>query len=296
MDEKLTGDEFSKWFSTYGLITSQRILGHYKISIPQKELIPAIKSATSFYHHLVQVPLKNVLNGIVLQQANDYHIYVQKLFIDYLLSGESGKPPEAQGAATRESLENERKALVSLGEQFNQKQLDHEAVIGTSQKILIKLSTDLKESMANSANSLHHLTTRNNSDFTKEQIVTILTRTLIEAGIELKSQNIDKNLFIDKAIDLLHLSKTEGMKEKLNELLNEFFNVLSKVNEQISELFNTANSITESARAFRSQFYQAALRVIELMKLLPEYKIDPEQDMINREALHFDKTIGETQQ
>ena len=80
MAENLTDNEFSKWFSTYGLITSQRILGHYKIKLTVEELIPAIKTANSFYHILVKIPLKNVLNGIILQQANDYHVYVQKLF------------------------------------------------------------------------------------------------------------------------------------------------------------------------------------------------------------------------
>ena len=31
----------------------------------------------------------------------------------------------------------------------------------------------------------------------------------------------------------------------------------------------------------------------ELIKLLPDYKIDPEQDAVNREPLYFDKSIGD---
>lgn len=294
MDEKLTDDEFSKWFSTYGLITSQRILAHYKIAMPQTELIAAIKSATSFYRHLVQVPLKNVLNGIVLQQANDYHVYVQKLFIDYLLSGESGKPPEAQGAATRENLEDERKALVDLGAQFNQQQLDHEAVINTSQKILIKLSTDLKETMTASAGSIQVLCKRSGADFTKDQIAMHLIQGLIQAGFELKIHNIDKSLFINKVVGLLKLSESSDNRSQLEQILNPFFEVVSAVNQQIEDQLNNALIITEKARSYRSQFYQTALRVIELIKLLPEYKIDPAQDEINRESLQFDKSIGET--
>lgn len=294
MDAKAVDDEFGKWFSTYGLITSQRILSHYKIAIPLDELVPAIKNATSFYHHLVQVPLKNILNGIVLQQANDYHVYVQKLFIDYLLSGESGKPPEAQGAGTRENLEDERKALVELGAEFNQKQLDHEAVIGMSQNILINLSKDLKESMINGANSIR-LIVQGEADLTKEKIASILIHALTSAGFDPKSQNIDRNVFIDKTIELLKINKTTEIKSSLEQQLNGFFEILYEVNEQISELLNQTYTITDSARSYRTQFYQAALRVIDLIKLLPDYRLEPEQDTINRESLQFDKTIGESQ-
>ena len=111
-----------KWFSTYGMITAERILGKYQIRLSHEELIAALKSPICFYHKLLSVPLKNVLNGIVLQQANDYHIYVQKLFIDYLLSGENSKGEESQGASTREALENERQQLVSLGDEFHKKE------------------------------------------------------------------------------------------------------------------------------------------------------------------------------
>ncbi|HAU1956168.1 TPA: hypothetical protein F8S46_15140, partial [Legionella pneumophila] len=104
MDEIKKDDELSQWLSTYGTITAERILGRYNISLPQDEILEAINIPSSFYRHLLQIPLKNVLNGIVIQQASDYHVYAQKLLIDYLLSGESSKEPDSQGAGTRESL------------------------------------------------------------------------------------------------------------------------------------------------------------------------------------------------
>src|SRR5690606_37160436 len=102
-----------------GVITAERMLNRYQIRLQSTELLIAIKSPVSFYHRLLQVPLRNVLNGIIMQQAYDYHVYAQKLFIDYLLSGESGKDEEAQGALTRDAIENERKQLVILGGEFN---------------------------------------------------------------------------------------------------------------------------------------------------------------------------------
>ncbi len=293
MDEKKPDDEFSKWFSTYGLITSQRILGYYAITLPQAELIPAIKNSTSFYHCLVQVPLKNVLNGIILQQANDYHVYIQKLFIDYLLSGESGKSPQEQGASTRESLESERKALVQLGEEFNQKQMDHETVISSTQKALMNITTDLSDSIKNAINTISYFAMQVEANYTSTQIEYSLIHALVYAGKDKANPSINRDLFIDKLDEVLKLNKINEMEAPLEDELSSFFMMLEKAYEQIDELFNRVLSITDSARAFRSQFYQAALRVIELIKLLADYRIDPVQDAINRESLYFDKTIGE---
>ena len=292
MDEKLIDDEFGHWFSTYGLITSLRILGYYQLDIPQKELLQAIKNSTSFYHRLVQVPLKNVLNGIILQQANDYHIYAQKLFIDYLLSGESGKPPEAQGATTRESLEEERKALVNLGEQFNQKQLEHETVIGVTQKSLIKLTKDLKEYFESAADLIYNIVKQNGMNASKELIKNSMMHALIYCGVDDAGNSFNKSRFIDKMNEIIKINMTSEIKNKL-EQLNGFFDTILSSNEKISELLENVLIITQVARSFRTQFYQAALHVIELLKLLSEYRIDPEQDIINRESLYFDKTIGE---
>ena len=94
--------------------------------------------------------------------------------------------------------------------------------------------------------------------------------------------------------ELVKLTMTAEIKDKLEQQLEAFFNVLIEANESIGDLTNSVLSISEVARSFRSQFYQSALRVIDLIKLLPEYKLDPLQDQINRETLHFDKSIGET--
>lgn len=292
MSEKLTEDEFSQWFSTYGVITSQRILGHYQINLPQKELLPAIKNANSFYHKLIQVPLKNVLNGIILQQANDYHIYTQKLFIDYLLSGESGKPPEAQGAFTRESLEDERKSLVTLGEQFNQTQLDHESLISITQKELIKLSKDLKECFDSTVNLIHKIVTLNGLDVSKVLVKDSLVHALIYGGIE-EVQGNRKSGFIEKINEQLKLTLNKELQAQLEQQLPNIFEIVLNTTELINIHLEKVTEITGAARSYRTQFYNSVLRVIDLMKMLPDYKINPEQDAVNRESLYFDKSIGE---
>ena len=293
MDENVVEEEFGQWFSTYGVITAERILGHYQISVAQKDLLSAIKNPVSFYHKLVLVPLKHVLNGIILQQANDYHVYTQKLFIDYLLSGESGKPPESQGAFTRDSLEEERKELVKLGEEFNQQQLDQDTLIAYSQMSLIKLTREWREHFESGLSSVHETLNGSGFDVKKSAIREGITSGLIYCDITDPSDPHMSSLFVDKIAEKLKISINEDIKELLIFCLSDLFAVVASFNEVIQEFIDKVNDMGAQARAFRTRFYETVLRVLDLIKLLPEYKIDPAQDAINREPLYFDKTIGE---
>jgi hypothetical protein len=118
--------ELSTWFSTYGLITVERILERYGITINHDDIGDILNDTSSIHYQLLRVPLNNILNNIILNQAEDYREYCQKLFIDYLLSGagnESNAP--AQGAAARESLEEDRLRLVSIGESYDIEVFNH---------------------------------------------------------------------------------------------------------------------------------------------------------------------------
>ena len=144
MTEELSDIDLSTWFPTYGMLTSQRILERFGIHLSNEELSSATKDPESLYFQLLRIPLKNLFNGIILQQADDYQVYAQKLFIDYLLSGEAGKDPTSQGANTREDLEFMRTEVMRIGEDFSHQELAHEALIYESQASLIKVSTDKK--------------------------------------------------------------------------------------------------------------------------------------------------------
>lgn len=290
MDEKKIEDEFSQWFSTYELVTAERILNRYQIVVPQAQLLAAIKSPISFYHKLIQVPIKNVLNGIILQQANDYHIYVQKLFIDYLLSGESGKPPEAQGAFTRESLEEERKQLITVGEEFQEQQIAHDSLIASTQSTLIKLSKEWNQCFEAVINSLNKLLAFANQP--KSLVRQAVVHALINCEIKENATNVTE-LFVENINEIIKISLTEVVRQQIIESCSPLIDIIAIMNEKIEHLFLRNKEISDQLRSFREQFYTTILRVIDLINLLPEYKLDPDQDAINREPLHFDKSIGE---
>ncbi len=290
MNGEATGNELSQWFSTYGVITAERILGRYKVNLAQTELVAAIKSPYSFYHRMLRVPLKSVLNGIVLQQANDYHVYVQKLFIDYLLSGENSKGEEAQGATIRESIENERQQLVALGDEFHKVHGQHDYLIAASQASLIKVTQIFNMELEKALTALNDLLKNTGFSEKKSKIRQAINHALIYCNM-VEVQN-NQYIFIEKMNEVLNASLTEDLKGKIANILSEILLMDMDFDEQISDFIAQAEEVNRMANSYRNQFYETILRVVELIKLLPDYKIDPEQDAVNREPLYFDKSIG----
>lgn len=288
MDEELNDNDLVKWVSTYGVITAERILGKYQITLPQDELLGTLKSPVSFYHRILQVPLKNVLNGIVLQQANDYHVYVQKLFIDYLLSGETGKDETAQGASTRETMEHERNELVTLGEEYHSKKLEHDALIASSQLTLIKLTQKWNTALDSVVKKFAATLGSAGFDIKKTKIRQAINHAIVHCDLSDTQSSI-----MNKISEILKESLTGDVKDKLMTYLTDLVTISNDSDSEMSEYIQKSKDIGEQARSYRARFYDTILRVTTLINLLPEYKINPEQDQINRELLYFDKSIGE---
>ncbi len=147
MDDKsseLTAEDVSTWLSTYGLITVERIFAQLGFHLSHDELKRAVCDRNSIYHQLLQVPFKNIFNGIILNQASDYREFAQKLFIDFLVSGsanqEEGVEPTHGGA--KDLIETERKHLITIGDEFDLQEFEQNKQIAHSQKMLISLCRD----------------------------------------------------------------------------------------------------------------------------------------------------------
>ncbi len=134
--------------STYSILTAERILDRFNIRLKHEELVSVMHNQDSVYFQLLIVPFKNIINGIILQQAYDYQVYAQKLFIDYLVSGEGNTDEEADaekpGANIREDLEFQRQNLVNLAEQFEKDSFAHKTLIHQTQAQLLKISSELQ--------------------------------------------------------------------------------------------------------------------------------------------------------
>lgn len=138
MNNKSMDDAVSNWYSTYGLVTIERIFALMKIRLSVEELHTVSRTQSSPYYQLLQVPLKNIFNGIIISQTNDYREFAQKMLIDYLLSGAANLAPEqTKPEGVRLELELMREDLIGYAEQFDLLQFDHFTLINESQKIAI---------------------------------------------------------------------------------------------------------------------------------------------------------------
>ena len=118
MDNELDANDLTTMSSTYSILTSDRILDYFGIHLEHDVLLAAIRNVDSVYHKILLVPFKNVINGIVLQQAYDYQVYLQKVFVDYLMSGQGNEQEGGIGANTRADMEANRLKLVQMSELF----------------------------------------------------------------------------------------------------------------------------------------------------------------------------------
>ncbi len=146
MNNKSMDEELSTWYSTYGTVTAERIFDSMGIRLSQEDLRIVSSSVHSPYYQLLQVPLKNIFNGIIISQATDYREYAQKMLVAYLLSGAAnltGDATKPEGA--RLQLENMRTGLMETGDQFDLLQFEHYRLINESQNSLIAAAQTLVE-------------------------------------------------------------------------------------------------------------------------------------------------------
>lgn len=293
MSEELPENDLSEWLSTYGLVTAERILERYQIRLQREELISAIKSPNTFYHRVMRVPLKNVLNGIIMQQAHDYQVYAQKLFIDYLLSGETAKTEDSPGSFTRDDLEKERQSLIKMSEDFSDVEFAHRQLIAESQKSLIKLANEWSAVLTKAAKRIKTALQSQQISISEAITVQAVNVLLILQDFTKKTLgDLEGNSWVRvESIINQRLSK-ESRQVFLEEIakLHEF---IANTDTSLTTFTDKVSAMSASLREFRSRFYNLILKTNELVKLLPEYRIDEAQTQENREALYFDKAIGE---
>ena len=138
MSNGLIESDLAELTSTYRILTAERILERFNVHLAQDVLIESMNNPKSVYFQMLIVPFKNVINGIILQQAYDYQVYAQKLFVDYLISGSGNENDESPGANIRQDLESNRLRLTELSEQFDKDTIAHKTLIHQTQAELLK--------------------------------------------------------------------------------------------------------------------------------------------------------------
>ncbi len=291
MSDEVPQTDLSMWFSTYGLLTATRVLERFHIQLNNEELITAMKDPFNVYHRLLIIPLKNVFNGIILQQAHDYEVYAQKLFVDYLLSGESGKDEDTPGGGTREELEQKRLKLNELGEGFNNIELAHQQLIAESQSSLIKVTLVLQKALKAVVEKVDRILRATNIDKDASFIERAIRLSMVYYS---HTNDVTSNSkFWVKIAQVLDIKLDDSLKQKLLGAVNVLNEPVQQIEALIPAYLDRTNDMGINIRSYRSQFYDIILRVMESLNLLSEYHLDLVKLEENRSTLHFDSHIGD---
>jgi hypothetical protein len=291
MNAEASENNSSLWLSTYSLITAKRILERYGITLNNEDLIPALKTPDSFYNHLLRVPLQNVFNGIIFQQVDEYQVYIQKMFVDYLVSGEGSKDKALPGANLREDIEEARLSLVIFNDGFQELELEQDKLIAKCQNTLVKNTKDWQIKIQNLGKELKINLTNFEISVSTEKIRKGMALLLLHANlksekVQLKPAEWDR---IEKAMETqLHVEARQLLTEKIKQLGE---NYLMK-QESLNDFYHQARGIEKRLMEYRNQFHDLILKVSTLINTLPDYKINSAQVRENKEMLHFDKDLG----
>ncbi|VEG90379.1 hypothetical protein [Legionella spiritensis] len=291
-EEQTEHEDLSMWFSTYGLVTISRILARYNIQLEQDDLIKALKTPNTFYRRLIQLPLKNVLNGIIYQQAHDYQVYAQKLFVDYLLAGQGTKDDNSPGYTTREELEEERQKLMAMSETLHELELEHYKLISESQSLLIKHAAAWNQAMVSVNKGIRDFLRRNNVSKTEEQVKQIVTKLLVQYDFK-KESAMSGDKYRASVEAILGVTLTAEMHAGIMEQLATLNNFSAETDAIKENFSDKVTQMTARLKQFRSDFSSMIVRVNALIMQLSDYKIDKNQVEINRQELYFDPGIGD---
>lgn len=283
MNESTKNKDLSNWFSTYGLITAQRLLERFSIKLPQEDLFSALKTPGTFYYQLLLLPLYNVFNGIILQQAKDYQSYAQKLFVDYLISGENVKEEDSPGESTREQIEGERLTLIKMNEDLRQIEIKHEKIIAESQKILQKTASEWQKSMLN----INKFLKKNEMMVHQSSITTLF------ATYNFQSSSWSKEELYKQIENKLNQALSQELVQLLNEEIMQISEIIIKIKERFDEFNEQVSDLSIVLKQQRKLFKSFIITVNELMKLLPESPLDDTQLRTNQQELNFDAELGE---
>jgi len=292
MTDETIPTDLSTWLSTYGLLTSKRIFERFNIDVDTDDLISAIQNPLSIYHQLLIVPLKNIFNGIIFQQAKDYELYAQKLFIDYLLSGEGSKSDDSPGGSTREDLELLRTRLLEVSGEFEQQELSQKKLISDSQALLIQLSRELQNILQVATKKLGE-SLKGKGVIKGDKLIQHALQKAFIHYVEDQERMLEiSSAFWGKLSEVVDVSLTNEWREEMAVPLQSFVELKKNMLSKLNPFIQRADDICIEARSYRRQLYDIVLRTTEFIKYLPDYRVDEARDTDNRSSLYFDSLIG----
>lgn len=280
-----------QWLPTYRLVTVERILGHYNMRLSEKDMIVALNKPETFFYKLLKLPLINVMTGLIRQQAYDLQVYAQKLYVDYLLSGETVKPESSPGGLTREELETNRLELVASSKSFHELEYTHNKQIASCQRLVVNALKSWRKALDKAKKNIQALAKKHGIQWTTDQVEALLLSLFANLPID----TIDEDP--KQVLPYLESSDSKDMERIVSAFCEHLKPLKAEAKTLIQEtqaLEEEACSLRQQMRQFRKTFEENIVTTNELLRVLPDYLMDQDQDEMNREAIQLDTQVTET--
>ena len=291
MEKKQEMHTFEDWFSTYGLITADRLLQNYSISLPAKQLMDELKHSESFYRRLLVVPAKNVYNGLICEQARDYQTYAQKKIIDYVLSGTSVSNDGKFVSNTQKDMESKRKDLVKLSEDFYELSRKHYQLIHKSEKSLKKLALNWRQALLKTRKTI--------IEALKSARIVVLKEHKLKIKYYLTEQSIKQSFDLEKLHEFLETLLGKKIDQSVMDqmqLASTYTESTQKaLDDAIIEFTRQIQDLGDEFKIYRQKFRQSIIDINESLHGAAEYHEDMENDSQNKQDLFFDPSLGGTE-
>ena len=83
---------------TYNILMAQNILSTFNLALSNKQLVEALTTTKSIYYWLINLPMQNNLNAIIVSQIKSYKIFCQKRLIDFFILSIPNEADSPEGA------------------------------------------------------------------------------------------------------------------------------------------------------------------------------------------------------
>src|SRR3990167_2244197 len=272
--------------STYQWVTVGQLLETYGIKLPEAYVIELLNKKTSFFYLMLKVPAINVLCGIIVDQVKTYKIFIQKLFVEYLVSG-ADDVEESMGSETRNQIEAARKGMLILGGAFEELELDRETLILDSQR---KLQAWMNNFIGSIKQTRLDLQVKINSVTQEEVKISLVDLYHLYVDADNFSVVEDAKTRFWKAINV---ESTSELEQILQTSIYKIKNTEEALNQILTSYHDKADQLRERLIQMRKKFYTAIEGVQALLNQVPGFKVDEVEDARNRSNLIFDTKLGE---
>lgn len=285
MIEQEEDEGISQFLSTYQWVTVGQLLDGYGLKLPDTCVLDIIREKSSFYYQMLRLPAINVLNGIIVEQTKSYQIFIQKLFVDYLVSGEADVE-ETLGSETRASLETARQQVVELSAKFEEAEAAREKLIVESQCELIAWVDGFKKAFKQISIEWQSELQQHTGEEIHLPLSACYSLFADAKGFEIQDKAWER---FAKEVKLTLSLETKAILQNhlntLQDLQKSFKHLIDHYGSGVFELRIDLNR-------FRKQFYHDIGHVQKLLVQLSDFKFDEVRDKQQRSALLFDAKIG----